>query len=216
MRYPISETRSYCKAKLHTGEVVEAPSRANLAIKVFNRLKALNALPDNLTAYLADAICSAMPAEQAARECRYVDEDAPEELRKDRVLRLDDVWRFLRAMKAWLLAGGGLDSQVEATRRANICSSCPHNIDLAGCSWCSGVLSAALDLLAGRTTPLDDQLKHCDVCGCNNRAAVHFPLSTVDTRLEYPSWCWKREAIGTPPDTASPVSAAQDSAAPHQ
>lgn len=201
LRYPIKDGRSYDKAKLHNGEIVNGLSRAHLRKMVFKRLAELNELPLNFDSYFADAICNALSPERAAHECRYIDDAAPAVLHAERVLRVDDVWRFITAMKNWLAAGGGLDAAEEAERRAQTCAQCPRNVDVAGCSWCSGVLSASLNLLAGRTTSVDHRLKHCDVCGCSNRAAVHFPLAAADQSLDYPAWCWKRRAdLTAPPD----------------
>lgn len=177
---------------MHTGELVEGVGRSDLRKKVFLRLEKLGALPENLDCYFANAICDALPPDRAANECKYVDADAPSNLRAARVLRADDVWRFIKAMKNWLLAGGGMEAKEEAERRASICAQCPRNVDVAGCSWCSGVFAASLELLAGRSTSVDASLKHCEVCGCNNRAAVHFPAAAVDPSLDYPEWCWKR------------------------
>lgn len=192
-RYPTSDSRAYKKAKLHTGEIVTGLSRAHLRKHVFERLEELNALPPNLDSYFANAICDALPADRAARECRIVGTDAPASLQVERVLRADDVWRFIRAMKNWVSAGGGTEAQGEAERRAQICAQCPKNVDVAGCAWCSGMLSAALELLSGRSTHFDGLLRHCEVCGCNNRVAVHFPMSAVDATLDYPEWCWKKQ-----------------------
>lgn len=200
-RYPVNERRSYKKALLPTGEIITGVSRANLRKNVVAHLRAKGALESvaNFESYFANAICAAMPPERAALECKYVDDSAPAVLREDRVLRTDDVWRFVRSMTNWVSSGGGMDSQDAAERRAQICAQCPYNVDVAGCSWCSGLVTASLSLLSGRSTALDSQLKHCKICGCANRAAVHFPLTAADQTLEYPAWCWKKElASGAP------------------
>ena len=195
MRHLQSSTRTYSKAKLHNGEIVTGVSRAQLKSLVYKRLKELGETPPNYEAYFENAVCEALSPERAAVECRYVDKDSPEVIQKQRIVTMDDVWRFLRAMKNFIAGGATLVDQPEAERRALVCAQCPRNIEISGCKWCSGLVSAATEVMGGRTTSADGRLLSCEVCGCDNKAAVHFPLSTVDGSLDYPEWCWKREAV---------------------
>lgn len=205
MRHTNNPRRSYSEAKLPDGTLITGVSRADLRRQVRKHLgQAQLADINNFDAFFENAICEALPPERCARECRYVDDDSPEELKSVRRLRLEHIVRFVRSMRDWQAAGGGLDSEVEAERRARICAQCPRNVDVAGCSWCSGLLASVLQLVAGRRTEQDHLLKHCDVCGCANRAAVHFPMSAVDATLDYPEWCWKAPLHSAHPSPAQP------------
>jgi hypothetical protein len=98
--------------------------------------------------------------------------------------------RFLKSMASWVASGGGFVSQEEAERRASICCQCPLNQEMEGCFGCSGA-AALMETITDRTTSKDGQLKNCRACGCVSKVAVHFPLSAVDTSVEYPAHCWK-------------------------
>lgn len=110
-------------------------------------------------------------------------------------LNISDVIRFTQTRLDALLKGSKV-SQEEANRRAEICAACPSNKPLEGCTGCnSRSLREFVRLLAqaGRT-PLDEQLKSCEYCGCFIQSMVWTPLESLkryDDVSQLPSNCWK-------------------------
>lgn len=139
-------------------------------------------------------------------ECNQVDPDAP----VNRRLHLDDVIRgtevLLRIVKDWAkyimgLASHPLVSQEEAERRASICAKCPYNIAFSKpCSGMCPEVSAVVNMIrGGRTTPFDDRLQSCSICGCSNMAQVWPRLDLLThgvTQIQQKQFnlipnCWK-------------------------
>lgn len=99
--------------------------------------------------------------------------------------------------------GAGQDcfvSQEEANRRAKICVTCPNNQKIGCWGGCPGNIPKAiktfLDMVKqdNLSTPYDDQLKSCAICGCANQAQVHIAiplLKGVKGEYDYPNFCWK-------------------------
>lgn len=115
---------------------------------------------------------------------------------------------FAQFLTNWTLGGGRMVDPNVANLRANICVGCHNNVKstevgLGGCTSCNKGKSKVLDaifgqLLKGRTTPVDAQLKNCGICGCFIKAMVHFPnqfLLTKDDANAYPSFCWKKAIL---------------------
>lgn len=117
------------------------------------------------------------------------------------------VKRWLKTMAA-LVADGTLVPQEEAERRANICLYCRYRTPITGCKGCGKSIPGMItQLLINRSTPIDDQLTACGVCGCAIRAMVHIPNETLDKGsggLEYPADvgngqpCWRKDTEQTP------------------
>lgn len=116
-----------------------------------------------------------------------------------------DVRNFLRVAANWIRKGLKPVEQAEAERRAFLCADCPFNVESSGCAGCKArEMAADLSLATkGLATSLDSKLKACAVCGCENRAQVHYPLDVlaegVTADMQFPKWCWKRK-------TAAPAS----------
>lgn len=105
-----------------------------------------------------------------------------------------------------------LVEQEEAERRAAICLQCRLRVPQAECKTggCGGSVAGFLTQLAiNRSTPHDDALGACGVCGCILKAMAHFPNETLDKAsagLSYPEDtrsapddgpaipCWRRTA----------------------
>jgi hypothetical protein len=131
----------------------------------------------------------------------------PPTLPADRKLTITDILNFLRTIREWSAKGFEFVSSEEAARRAAICAGCPKNVEVHGCSGCSGVVSHVRDLLNRRVnfrgrqsheTPFDEQLKNCEVCGCVLEVKVHLPLGIATYAKppggrEYPEHCWMHE-----------------------
>ena len=63
--------------------------------------------------------------------------------------------------------------QGEANRRAEICSKCCANQAIKGCYGCGladRIREFLVDAKGARSTPFDDKLQACLVCGCANQA----------------------------------------------
>lgn len=109
---------------------------------------------------------------------------------KGRRLTLADIKRFFLSLISW---DGTFVSQEEAERRVDICIACPNNVHVSGCKGCGGVLRLAKEKLAGRSTPKDNALESCRICGCFNSVSVWIPLKSQNTDgLEFPDHCWKK------------------------
>ena len=50
----------------------------------------------------------------------------------------------------------------------------------------------------GRSTPSDDDLKNCGICGCKNEAIVHIKKNLLlsgekaEITEKRPAWCWMK------------------------
>lgn len=88
----------------------------------------------------------------------------------------------------------GVDQQV-ATRRGEICNSCPQNQNYrGGCPSCvSSIDKSSFQYRRGRSTPYDDRLGGCVVLG------EHLPTSVWSAKLtptteNVPQECWRKSA----------------------
>ena len=139
----------------------------------------------------------------------------PPELPSDRSLTITEVLNFLRTVREWAAKGFKFVPPAEATRRAAICATCPKNIEVHGCSGCSGVLAHVRDLLNRRAnfrglevreTSYDADLKNCEVCGCVLEVKVHLPIEVATYakpagNREYPEHCWMHASnLNQPPE----------------
>lgn len=103
-----------------------------------------------------------------------------------------DIGNFIFSMKKWAMTGGACVDTEEAERRADICSSCPHNSKAVGCSFCMQILPKVMGMVGNRTTSHDDVLESCDRCSCSLRAKVWLPMDVVagGKVLTLPRYCW--------------------------
>jgi hypothetical protein len=135
-------------------------------------------------------ICTKLPPNARAVFCRPCQSLGP-----GRSVDLEDVRHFLAVAGQWMKKREFV-SQAEADTRAEICASCPKNIAIAGCRTCRGLIKHTLDLIGQKSTPFDDKLGACEVCGCGNQAQVHLPLEAlkkgITKKMVFPDYCWKR------------------------
>ncbi len=108
-----------------------------------------------------------------------------------------DIGNFIFSMKKWAMTGGVCVEAEEAERRANICSSCPHNSKAVGCSSCMQILPKVMGMVGNKTTTHDDVLESCDRCSCSLRAKVWLPMEVVagGKVLTLPSSCWMKGEV---------------------
>lgn len=103
-----------------------------------------------------------------------------------------DLRRFLKSMTKWAVKGAPLVTQKEAERRASICSGCDENKQVPGCATCTASAKLLKFLRRSQSTSKDDKLKGCDVCCCELKTKVWFPLDAIDNnKLKYPPHCWQ-------------------------
>jgi hypothetical protein len=86
-------------------------------------------------------------------------------------------------------------SQDIADARASLAVACPNNVTNYADECIECFNSTARGLFAirqGRTTPYDESLGACKVCGWDNRTAVHLAPSCLQNRDKglTPSECW--------------------------
>lgn len=146
-----------------------------------------------LSQEVEDHICSALSLEDQQANC-VGGIVAP------RSIHWTEVKRFLLTMATWALKGFLKVPQEEATRRASICAGCPYNVATSGCGGCRLALAGLRSSILKGTTPHDDKLQACGVCGCDNSLQVHVPLEVlqqVRNDVVYPDFCWKRDLVAS-------------------
>ncbi|MGB2185068.1 MAG: hypothetical protein ACPH5P_00165 [Akkermansiaceae bacterium] len=105
-----------------------------------------------------------------------------------------DIKRFALTATRWVAEGGKLVDSDTAHQRASVCASCPENVKASGCLGCSAVVPKLLKLLNGNTTSYDEQLKACNVCGCQLQAKVWMPAEVMSEGAEgFPDHCWIKQ-----------------------
>lgn len=113
-------------------------------------------------------------------------------------------------LKDWLGDGLRHVSQEQADHRSIACvrgadgNGCPHN---RSAKWwevhkqaAAGIIKSQMELKARMkiSTPLEEHLCMCDVCGCALPLKVHVPTdhirnhTTPEMLANYPPYCWQR------------------------
>ena len=145
-------------------------------------------LPPGWEEDVEDAMCETQPPHVWI----YV-EDVTREPRR---LHITDVKNFIRVVTTWMQSGVGFVPQEEAERRAAICTACPLNQKIEGCTPCAALLETVAGAIAGRHTSRDAGLQGCGVCSCSNQVQVHIPSEVlhkgVTPDMVFPDWCWKK------------------------
>jgi hypothetical protein len=176
-----------------TGYLVKGGSFVQLNLFVRNHYVANSKpVPANLEELLVEFMC------KNGADCEY-DEVPVNSMRRGKSLEISDVVRFTGSLLHLYATGGKVD-QAEANRRASICAGCPHNVETSGCFGCNSAPLKRIvqSLVQHGTTPVDEQLKACEFCGCLTRSIVWFPIETLSrfTNSEennaLPAHCWKK------------------------
>ena len=153
-------------------------------------------IPSDIDIVVEDQVCQNIPAASRTHSCYQVPGPDMPPVEIKRALTWADLANFLSVLAGWAANGGKLDSQDTATKRAEICSTCPYNIQVAGCAGCHSIANQLTQLIGANSTGLESSLRGCAVCGCDNRAQVWFPLSVlgkgITEDMEFPDWCWKK------------------------
>jgi hypothetical protein len=202
--------RGWFAKQPETGAVIHGENLDEI-MKAVQNYRLANGLPveNNLRRQVEIQICDTMSEADAASRCEFLEEDDllnPPKFRKFSS-NAQDLENFGRAVQS-VLETASKKGPVnvppeEATRRANICASCPYNLPIANC-WGCGVLGTIYrSISGGRFTTSDSQLRSCDICGCDNKTQVHFTKEVLQlaaskqelAATEFPNWCWKKEAL---------------------
>lgn len=177
----------------HTGFKITAPTWNDLITRIRNyRLANGMSLGVNFEEAIGSEICQ----QQGWNEPRCMQEE-PTPL-KQRVIGMHDVVSFLKVLKHWLIKNPSLVPIEEANRRAQICTTCPYNVNIQGCAGCTNIAGMIFNATGDRETQYDQQLKNCQICGCVNKVQVWVPKETLDQGLspemreDLPNWCWKK------------------------
>jgi hypothetical protein len=141
-------------------------------------------------------LCRDYPA-----ECELNDPRFP---KKRGWLSFHEIVAGTRALLKFKLAGSPLVAQEEAERRANICATCPFNVEFQRpCAGLCGELNTLVQaIVGGRQTSNAGRLKSCQLCGCFIGAAIWIPVDiqrevlTDAQREQFDNvdWCWKGKA----------------------
>jgi hypothetical protein len=96
---------------------------------------------------------------------------------------------------------GGMLGSTEAGRRAEICKTCPMNVEIKGCFGCRNIIPTITKHILGKQT-FGLEKRGCKVCGCSLSAKVWFESTTPGN---YPSWCWAARQEAGETDTPAPI-----------
>jgi hypothetical protein len=182
------------RALCHDGTLITGGGSDRIRSRVIKHLREIGFRPANFQKYFETAVCHAMPP--GSRACKFVDDDAPAEIRAERTLSLHDVFHFLGTAKRWLEGGMTLVSEEKAQQRAAVCRQCPYNGQVGGCTGCSNFASKVAAVVGGRKIAGLGDLDSCQICACNLKALVFMPLETLGDATEEPAWCWKKTEQG--------------------
>lgn len=165
-------------------------------VEMVSKHRAANGLSiaPNLPAIIEDAICRQIPAEMTNAPMS----DYPVSHRPMTLSTVTNATKI--ALKAWRRLGRHVVPKSKANERAKLCTDCPENVMSSACLSCKGLSSWIREWL-GRSTPYDDSLYVCRVCGVMSSAQIHLTRKTfADYSSEaiipkHPESCWKRKLL---------------------
>ena len=164
-------------------------------VRSISEWRRANSFPIGLgfEAEVEQAVC-----EQYPQEC---DDSSKPNPRKPR-LGFSTVLRGTQVLLSFKLAGSPHVSQEEANQRAEICSKCIWNQEYQKpCGGrCGGLREVVASIVGGNSTPYDDKLKSCGICGCVAKAHIWLPMAflekgvTEDMKAQFSAvkQCWKK------------------------
>jgi hypothetical protein len=168
-------------------------------VSVVTKYRQSNGIPiGNIQAEIEEEICKRFP-----RGCRE-SKPAP--------LNTSMATKFIQLMYRFKAKGSKLVDPTEAERRAAICAICPENKPedearaATKCTTCAkkllergaslGVSMVRSQILKGKVTSKESELKACAVCGCDNRLSVWIPMDVLKVsetdKIQFPNACWKK------------------------
>lgn len=115
---------------------------------------------------------------------------------------LNDFLRGMEVLSSFAI-GGEVVSQEVADARALTCSRCVANMEVPGCSSCTGMANAIASMKGAKSTKYDHLLKNCAICHCHNQCQVWIPAEYLAKGVtpemmaqfrEIPD-CWKGKEV---------------------
>lgn len=155
-------------------------------------------LPENWREIAEDALCRRLSGEWCIG-------GTPNSFVNTR-FTLDDFLRGTKVLGSFALSSDEVVDPSEAERRALICSRCPVNVRVPGCSTCSGMANAIAEAKGARGTKYDHLLLACGVCHCSNESQVWVPaehlakgvtpeMMQTYREIDETGECWKAAAL---------------------
>ena len=105
-----------------------------------------------------------------------------------------------KLLSDWLGEGGIPVGLVKSQSRANICETCPHNVEA---KWWDRVKHKIADTIKAQlelkhhmelSVSNENKLGMCSCCGCAIPLKVHTPIEHIKdhtpVEVKYPHWCW--------------------------
>lgn len=143
------------------------------------------------------SLCQDYPA-----ECETNDPRFPKKLAR---LGFNEIIAGTKLLLKVKIGNIPLVAMEEATRRANICATCPFNIEFhRPCAGvCGELFNIVKSIIGALTVPNEDRIKSCSICGCFLGAAVWLPVDVQrsvlsdDQKAQFDSvpHCWKKQEI---------------------
>lgn len=114
---------------------------------------------------------------------------------------------FTNFLWGWVGAGKPLVDQAQANSRAETCVSCHNNVNVdqavkIGC--CGRGMTNVLNdftkrIIQTRSTPFDNRIKSCALCGCYLKMKVWVPIEAMGITKEdsnaYPTFCFIKKEL---------------------
>ena len=137
--------------------------------------------------------------------CKMYPTECREETKKprpdNRLWSMHDIVRGSKVMFLHAVKGFPLVTQEEASRRSQICSTCPNRVKFH--KPCTGLCPELVALIAAvghRSTPYDNNQVACGICKCYVKVSVWLPLETqcigvtpeMQEKFKDANWCWKQ------------------------
>jgi len=166
------------------GSIHRADSWAHVMARVVVYRKRAGLPPGDVESEVAQQACSRNPAHCAEINDATVHQTLVASL-KTRILKYMSFLRGLGPRIPWVNAA-------EASRRAGVCATCPHNTALPeGCGSCRAALSAMRDEVLGRGRAKDGRLHGCAILGEDLPTSVHVDHDVVEND-QLPDACWRK------------------------
>jgi len=154
-------------------------------------------IPENLDDIVQDLLCRKIPFDLCTSSSAQVQRAHRADLSAETILK---GITSLSAM-AFSAAKGEqvFVDQDTATARAEICARCVFNAPSSFCAGCGigqTITNTVAKVKGGRSTPFDNRLLNCVICGCKNEAIVHVNRNILlkgeksETTESRPDWCW--------------------------
>lgn len=181
-----------------TGVLVVGDTFRQLAVRSRQHRMSRGLPTENVDLKVEESICARLP--EGHNYCRTAEDHMRIRKPLKTAFNWEDIKNFAASVRDTLQLGEV--SQSEADDRSDICKGCPYNVNLPGCTSCSGLTRLAANtifsFLGKKTVRQEDHLKQCGICGCSLTAKVwaQYPKENpqVKKHLEdYPEWCWVKK-----------------------